>query len=214
MTFELPQSKEMIIHVPHAMQRYFYELVAGGACIVASTIIALTMMYQVLDSAQPEWLRILYFIVIALSLGVLILGFRLVVDSESERKLAVKLEKHEWVMDEEHLIISLALLEGRDRMILRRFKTGAVRLEWADVAKVVLTEAAKPPKAQPACIEIYVQNHEETLGEGAVLRVRRDMLAKQEPRILEFFRSHNVMIEVELPAAADAATSSQSADLS
>ena len=204
---ELPQTKEIIIHVPQAMQRYFYELVAGGACIIVSTIIALTMMYQVLDQDQPEAIRLIYFLVIALSLGVLIIGFRVVVDSESERKLAAKYNNHEWIMDEKFLSVSLALLEGRERAVLRKFKTGAVRVEWEDIQKIVLAEAIKPPKAQPACLEIYVENHEMTLGEGAILRIRRDLLATQEERILAFCKTHGVKIEVPpAPAATAPAT--------
>ena len=66
-------------------------------------------------------------------------------------------------------------------------------------------EAIKLPKAQPACMEIYVENHEDTLGFDTVLRIRREMLGAQEQRILDFCRSHKVAVEVEAPA-----TSSQS----
>ena len=202
---DLPQTKEMIIHVPQAMQRYFYELVAGGACIIVATFTALAMMYQVLDQELPEWLRIIYFLVIALSLAVLMIGFRIVVDSENERKLASKHRGREWMMDEKDLTISLALLEGKERMTLRKFKTGALRVEWQDIKKIVMKEAIKLPKAQPACMEIYVENHEDTLGFDTVLRIRREMLGAQEQRILDFCRSHKVAVEVEAPA-----TSSQS----
>lgn len=204
---DLPQTKEMTIHVPQAMQRYFYELVAGGACIIVSTLTSLAMMYQVLDQELPEWLRIIYFLVIALSLAVLMIGFRIVVDSENERKLASKHRGREWMMDEKDLTISLALLEGKERMTLRKFKTGALRVEWQDIKKIVMKEAIKPPKAQPACMEIYVENHEDTLGFDTVLRIRRDMFGTQEQRILDFCRSHKIAVEME-------ATSSQSAGLS
>jgi hypothetical protein len=197
---DLPQSKEMVIHVPQALQRYFYELIVGGAFIVAATLTALIMMYQVLGESLPEWLRLIYFLMIALSLGVLIVGFRIVVDSENERKLASKHLGREWMMDEKHLTISLALLEGKERMTLRKFKTGALRVEWQDIQKIIVKEAVKLPKVMPACLEIYVENHEDTLGFDTVLRVRRDLLGTQEARILDFCRSHKVVVEVEAPS--------------
>ena len=194
---DLPQTKEMIIHVPQAMQRYFYELLAGGACIVASTIIALTMMYQVLDSAQEEWVRMIYFVIIGFSLLVLIIGFRIVVDSQNEQPLAAKHKGRELVMNEEFMTISLALLEGKERMTMRKFKTGALRIEWQDIQKMILREAIVLPKAQPACLEIYIENHEDTLGFDTVLRIRRDLLGAQIARILDFCRSHGVKVEGE-----------------
>lgn len=199
---DLPQEKEMVVHVPKAMERYFYELVAGAACIIAATLVSLAMMYKVLDSQDPEWLRMIYFLVIAFSLALLVVGFRIVIDSESERPLAAKHTKREWIMDTENLTISLALLEGKERATVRKFKTGAVRLAWGDITKVVLGEGTRKfPKTEPACIEIFVENHEETLGYNVVLRVRRNLLAKQEARIIAFFREHGVAVETSAPAA-------------
>lgn len=188
---DLPLSKEMTIHVPQCMQRYFYELIAGAACIIAATIISLTMMYQVLDEAKPEWVRLIYFLVLAFSFAVLIFGFKLVVDSESERKLAAKYYKHEWMMDITALNISIALLEGKERAVLRKFKTGAVNVEWEDLDKMVFRENVNPQR-----VEIYVLNHEMTLGENAVLHIRKSAIAPQLEHILAFLKERKVNIEV------------------
>lgn len=190
----IPESKEIIIHVPQAMKRYFNELIAGGALVVIATVIALFMMYEVLAGNDPEWVRMIYFLVIALSLGLLIFGFRILVDSQTEQPLAAKHIKRELILNEQGITISLALLEGRERAILRRFKTGALRLEWDDIEKIELKAAAPPPKAIPAMLHIYVQNHEETLGFNAVVSIRRSLLDKQEEKFLNFCRGKNVVM--------------------
>lgn len=190
----IPESKEIIIHVPQAMKRYFNELLAGGALVMIATITALFMLYEVLAGNDPEWVRMTYFLVIAISLGFLIFGFRILVDSQTERPLAAKHIKRELILNEQGITISLALLEGRERAILRRFKTGALRLEWDDIQKIELKNATPPPKAEPASMLIYVQNHEETLGFDAVVRIRRSLLGKQEEKILDFCRTKNVTI--------------------
>lgn len=191
----LPEAKEIIIHVPQAMKRYFDELIAGGALVVVSTAVALFMMFKVLAGNDPEWVRMIYFLVIAISLSLLIFGFRILVDSQSERPLAAKHIKRELILNEKGFTISLALLEGRERTILRKFRTGALRLEWDDIEKIVLKAATPPPKALPAMMLIYVQNHEDTLGFDVVVRLRRDLLQKQEEKILDFCRKRGVLVE-------------------
>jgi hypothetical protein len=116
------------------------------------------------------------------------------VDSQSERPLAAKHIKRELILNEQGITISLALLEGRERVTLRKFKTGALRLEWDDIQKIELKVASAPPKAEPASMLIYVQNHEETLGFDAVVRIRRSLLGKQEEKILDFCRGKNLTI--------------------
>ena len=190
----IPESKEIIIHVPQAMKRYFDELLAGGALVLIATATALFMLYEVLAGNDPEWVRMTYFLVIAISLGFLIFGFRILVDSQSERPLAAKHIKRELILNEQGITISLALLEGRERVTLRKFKTGALRLEWDDIQKIELKVASAPPKAEPASMLIYVQNHEETLGFDAVVRIRRSLLGKQEEKILDFCRGKNLTI--------------------
>ncbi len=190
----LPESKEMIIAVPQAMKRYFDELVMGGTCVVVATIIALFMMYEVMDSNDPEWVRMIYFLVIALSFGILIFGFRIVMDSQIEQPLAAKHKNRELILNENSMTISLALLEGKTRSILRKFKTGALRLEWQDIEKIELKEATPPPKSEPANMAIYVINHEDTLGFDTVVRLRRDLLGKQEEKMLNFCRAKGVSV--------------------
>ena len=162
--------------------------------MVIATAIALFMLYAVLAGNDPEWVRITYFLVIAISLGFLIFGFRILVDSQSERPLAAKHIKRELILNDQGITISLALLEGKERVILRKFKTGALRLEWDDIQKIELKAATAPPKAEPASMLIYVENHEETLGFGAVVRIRRDLLDKQEEKLLTFCRGRGVVV--------------------
>lgn len=190
----LPEAKEMVISVPQAMKRYFDELVMGGACVVAATIIALFMMYKVLAGNDPEWVRMIYFLVIALAFGLLIFGFRIVMDSQMEQPLAAKHKQRELILNENSMTISLALLEGKTRSILRKFKTGALRLEWQDIEKIELKEATPPPKAEPANMAIHVINHEDTLGFDTVVHLRRDLLGKQEEKMLNFCRSRGVLV--------------------
>lgn len=183
---EFPISREIVVDVPHAGQRYFHALLVGGGSIVVSTITALFMLVQVLGKGDPEWLRMLYFLVIALSLFFLIVGFKIVVESQQEQHLAKPHTHREWRMDPAHLTISLALLEGAERAALRRYKTGALRLEWEDIQKVQFT---------PQRLLLHIQNHEETLGFDVVVHVNRQLLAAQEPAIMAFFRKHNVTLE-------------------
>ena len=186
--------KEMVVSVPQAMKHYFHELVAGGAFVISSTGVALLMLYFVMALGSPDFLRFLYFLVIAIALVIMLVGFRIIMESEQERQLAVNFKEREWVMNDEAVIISLAIIEGGERGTLRKLKNGAVWLAWGDIDHILLKPATPMPKAVPARMEIHIRDHE-VLAPGTIIIVPRAYLQAQEKLILDYCRDHGIKIE-------------------
>lgn len=202
-------ANETVIAVPSAMTRYFHELVAGGVWLVGAILTIIGMLYLVLFQGDYLPLRLFYFLVIALSVGVMMLGMKIIMDGEAERALANRVKDREFVIDAMGVHISIALVEGIWRVPMRKDKMAALNIRQDEIIRVGFDQGATKP---PVPCLVFHLSRSDALGrmEPLDLHVQRSYLQKDEAMILERLVQHGVMVEGSLLAVSPTPPSSQS----
>lgn len=172
-----PPPEEFVIAAPRAGARYFHELVAGGLWLVAAILTSIGMLYMVMFHGDVIALRFFYFFVIAVALGVMMLGIKLIMDSEAERALAHRVKNRDLVMDGFMMQLGIALAEGPIRALLRKAKVPALDISLKEITAADM----EPQSSVEPCLVLSLSGVD---SHGIItpmkVRVQRKHIAKQE----------------------------------
>lgn len=202
-------ANETVVAAPSAMTRYFHELVAGGVWLVGAIITVLGMLYLVLFQGDELVLRLFYFLVIAVSVGVMMLGIKIIMDSEAERALANRVKDREFVIDDAGVHISIALVEGAWRLPMRKEKIAALDIRLDEIVRFGFDQGGTKPPVP--CLVLHLSRSDALrLMQPLDIHIQRSFLEKDEAMLLEHLVQRGVVVEGSLLAANPTPPSSQS----